>query len=126
MTYADLLATWAEVRASSDRSFPRGHRSGPTPRLDDLPPPPADRSGWPWTEGCKPLPPVTPDGAPWPHIAIVTPNYNYARFLEETIRSVLLQGYPNLSYAVVDDGSRDESMAIVARYAPWLAYHVTR
>lgn len=63
-----------------------------------------------------------PDGYPWPKISIVTPSYQQAEFLEETIRSVLLQGYPNLEYIVIDGGSSDGSVEIIRRYEPWLAY----
>jgi glycosyltransferase involved in cell wall biosynthesis len=42
-------------------------------------------------------------------------------FLEETIRSVLLQGVPQLEYIVMDGGSRDETVAILKKYEPWLA-----
>jgi glycosyltransferase involved in cell wall biosynthesis len=62
-----------------------------------------------------------PDGRPWPRITIVTPSLNQASFLEATLRSVLLQGYPNLEYFVVDGGSTDESLTIVRRYEAWLA-----
>ena len=53
---------------------------------------------------------------------MVTPSFDQARFLEETIRSVLLQGYPHLEYIVLDGGSRDESVEVIRRYEPWLSY----
>ncbi len=43
-------------------------------------------------------------------------------FLEETIRSVLLQGYPDIEYMVIDGGSRDNSRAIIEKYSRWLAH----
>ncbi|WP_235678332.1 glycosyltransferase family 2 protein [Cylindrospermopsis curvispora] len=66
-----------------------------------------------------------PDGGEWPRISIVTPNYNYGQFIEETIRSVLLQGYPNLEYIVIDGGSTDDSVEIIKKYEPWLSYWVS-
>ncbi|NJL53872.1 glycosyltransferase [bacterium] len=58
----------------------------------------------------------------YPLVSIITPSYNQSQFLEETIRSVLLQGYPNLEYLIIDGGSNDGSVELVNRYAPWLAY----
>lgn len=106
-----------------DRLFFLKHM--PCPMLRDLPPPPPGKTGWPWTEASRPLPEAMPDGQPWPKVSIVTPSYNQGRFIEETIRSVLLQGYPNLEYFVIDGGSTDESVEIIEKYAPWIDYWVS-
>ncbi len=95
------------------------------PTFSELPPPPRDRHGWPWTEESTCLPPCRPDGSPWPRITIVTPSLNQGQFLEETIRSVLLQGYPDLEYIVIDGGSLDGSVGIIGKYETRLAYWVS-
>lgn len=57
-----------------------------------------------------------------PRITVITPSYQQAGFLEQTIRSVLDQGYPNLEYLVVDGRSTDGSVEIIERYADRLAW----
>lgn len=91
--------------------------------LSHLPIPPEGKAGWPWTTDHEPNHvPTQLDKVRWPKISIVTPSYNQGGFIEETIRSVLLQGYPNLEYMVVDGGSSDSTMAILQKYGHLLTH----
>jgi hypothetical protein len=89
------------------------------PTLAELPPPPAGKTGWPWTEA----PPAPAEGAAAAlGLSVVMPSYQQAAFLEEGIRSVLLQGHDRLELIVQDGGSTDGSVEILRRYEPWLAF----
>jgi glycosyltransferase involved in cell wall biosynthesis len=57
-----------------------------------------------------------------PRISIVTPSYNQAKYVGWTVRSVLLQRYPNLEYVVMDGGSTDGTMEVLRPYADRLAH----
>ena len=96
------------------------------PTLKELPPPPPGKTGWPWTEESRQLPDRMPDGSTWPRISIVTPSLNQGRFIEETIRSVLLQGYPNVEYIIIDGGSEDQSVAMIRGYERWIKYWISQ
>jgi glycosyltransferase involved in cell wall biosynthesis len=61
----------------------------------------------------------------YPKISIVTPNFNGSSFLEETIKSVINQNYPNLEYLVIDGGSIDGSIEIIKKYESYLSYWIS-
>lgn len=61
-----------------------------------------------------------PDGLPT--ISIVTPSFNQGYFIAQTVRSVLLQRYPNLEYVLMDGGSTDSTLEVLEPYRDRFAH----
>jgi glycosyltransferase involved in cell wall biosynthesis len=51
-----------------------------------------------------------------PKISIITPNYNYSKYIGKTIESIIKQNYDNYEHIIVDDGSTDNSVEIIRSY----------
>jgi glycosyltransferase involved in cell wall biosynthesis len=88
--------------------------------VGDLPPPPPGKKGWPWTFGCRHG--RINHNNEGPHITIAIPSFNQGEYIEATIRSILLQGYEELSLIVFDGGSSDNTVSILRRYHNHIAH----
>lgn len=75
-------------------------------------------SKWPWIDECLDV----KNNPNYPKISIITPSYNQGKFIEQTIRSVLLQRYPNLEYIIMDGNSTDNTIDIIKKYNQWITY----
>jgi glycosyltransferase involved in cell wall biosynthesis len=89
--------------------------------INTLPIVDSTKKGFPWTDG---TPPQYFDQN-LPKISIITPSFNQGQYIEETILSVLNQGYPNLEYIIIDGGSTDNTVDIIKKYEPWITYWVS-
>jgi len=93
------------------------------PKVPSLPSALVDEKQWPWqvSERVQPAEHATA----FPKISIITPSYNQGQYLEETIRSVIAQHYPNYELLIIDAGSTDNTLAIIRKYEPWITYWVS-
>jgi len=97
--------------------------------------PPAGKTGWPWTTPFSDTSSLHTSYASlitshssrseFPRVSLVMPCLNASPYIEEALRSLLLQGYPDLELMVFDGGSTDGTVEIIKRYASWLAYWVS-
>lgn len=93
--------------------------------LNQLPPPPPGKAGWPWTEASDYVERTADEINSLPLISIITPSFNQGQFIEETIRSILLQNYPRLQYIIIDGGSTDETIDIIRKYKSRISYFIS-
>ncbi|OUJ73154.1 glycosyltransferase family 2 protein [Hymenobacter crusticola] len=80
------------------------------------------KEGWPWMAAGVAISAITKE---LPKISIITPSYNQGRYLEETIRSIVLQNYPNYEIIIIDAGSTDSTLDVIHKYEPWITYWVS-
>jgi glycosyltransferase involved in cell wall biosynthesis len=93
-------------------------------KFDDLPKPQSNIEHWTWREETS-ITTYPFNKNECPKVSIVTPSFNQSEFIEQTIRSVLLQNYPNLQYIVIDGGSTDNTVQVLEKYSTWIDYWVS-
>jgi glycosyl transferase family 2 len=68
---------------------------------------------------------VTAGSGHMPMVSIVTPTYNQAQFIGDTIKSVRGQDYANIEHIIVDDGSTDHTLAEIRKFEGTYNLHVS-
>lgn len=85
----------------------------------------SDNTEWPWTSENSPNKSDTVCSNDDLKISLIIISYNQGEYLEEAIRSALLQNYSNLELVIIDGGSSDQSVDIIKKYDQWINYWVS-
>lgn len=80
------------------------------------------KMGWPWTveSDVKFL-----NKNECPKVSVVIPSYQQGTFIEEALRSILLQNYPNIELIIMDGGSNDETINVLEHYKNYLSVAIS-
>ena len=79
----------------------------------------------PFADANNPRPPLEKDSRGLPSISVITPSFNQAQFLDQTLKSLRSQVYPELEMIVIDGGSTDDSPTVIREWDKDLAYSVS-
>jgi glycosyltransferase involved in cell wall biosynthesis len=116
----DLLDYQRQITAKLGLSYPL--KSLPAYSLSDLPRPlNLQKRGWPWDVASDTYLSATNV----PTISVVIPSYQQGAFIEETIRSVLLQNYGAIELIVIDGGSTDDTLKVLDYYKDLLSLYIS-
>jgi glycosyltransferase involved in cell wall biosynthesis len=91
--------------------------------LQQLPIVAEEKKGWFWHSATEPN--LYGTNKVWKRLSIVIPSYNQGQYIEQTLRSILLQHYPNLELIVIDGGSTDNTVSILKAYDAYIDYWVS-
>ncbi|MEL6945179.1 MAG: glycosyltransferase family 2 protein, partial [Bacteroidota bacterium] len=86
------------------------------PRIDK------EKKGFPWDEESDSS---LYTNQSYPKLSIVVPSYNQGHFIEETLRCILLQNYPNLELIIIDGGSTDNTVQVLKAYDSFIDFWVS-
>lgn len=90
-----------------------------------VPPPKAGQSGFPWNQEVPAFKYNNLDVSQYPKLSIITIVHNQQDLIEQSIRSVVLQNYPHVEYIIIDEGSTDNTIAIIEKYEKFLHYFLS-
>ena len=74
-----------------------------------------NKNKWPWITNTD-YKNLYKSSINWPKISIVIPSFNQGQYIEETIRSIILQEYPNIEIIIIDGASQDSTLYVVNKY----------